>query len=239
MSILCIDCGNTRLKWGLREVDRWLAQDALPTLEAERLRDALPQLPTRIIACNVAGPAAGAHIEALAGCLAVPFSWVRAQSSQCGVTNRYDNPSQLGADRWAALIGARGLHRGASLVVNAGTATTIDVLDGEGIFQGGLILPGLALMQSSLARNTAGLPLAQGEFRDLPRNTDNAIASGCLNATLGAIERMFDRIADAPNALCLLSGGAAEGIPNELKIPCRRVPHLVLEGLARIAANGG
>ncbi|MDD5250158.1 MAG: type III pantothenate kinase [Rhodocyclaceae bacterium] len=237
MTILCIDCGNTRLKWGLREGGAWLAQDVLPLADGGRLADVLPRLPTRIVACNVAGAAVGAAIAALGAHLGVPLSWLRAQASQCGISNRYDHPAQLGADRWAALIGARGVHGGACLVVNAGTATTVDVLDGDGVFQGGLILPGLALMRAALAGNTAGLPLAQGEFRDLPRNTDDAIVSGCLVATLGAVERMFRHIAAVPQALCLLSGGAAGSLVGALAIPHREFPNLVLEGLARIAAD--
>ncbi|HEX8961561.1 MAG TPA: type III pantothenate kinase [Rhodocyclaceae bacterium] len=235
MTLLCIDCGNTRLKWALREPGRWLAVDALPTGEAPRLGDALPDVPARIAACNVAGAAAEKEIQALAARLRIPLLWVRAEPSRCGVTNRYDNPAQLGADRWAALIGARGLHAGPCVVVNAGTATTIDVLDETGVFQGGLILPGLALMRDALARNTAGLPRAQGEFRELPRNTDDAIASGCLNATAGAVERMFRRL--PADALCLLSGGAADALAPLLPLPHRSVPNLVLEGLARIAES--
>ncbi|OHC70402.1 MAG: type III pantothenate kinase [Rhodocyclales bacterium GWA2_65_20] len=237
--LLCIDCGNTRLKWGLRQGQRWLAQDALAPAEAARLAEVLPLAPARIVACNVAGAAVGADIETLAGRLGVPLSWVRAQASQCGVTNRYDDPAQLGADRWAALIGARHLHGGACLVVNAGTATTIDVLDAAGVFQGGLILPGLHLMRAALAGNTAGLPLAAGAYRELPRNTDDAIASGSLHATLGAIARMFRRLADAPDAPCLLSGGAAAELETRLDVPVQRIDNLVLEGLARIAAAPG
>ncbi len=113
-----------------------------------------------------------------------------AAASAGGVVNGYDNPAQLGADRWAALIGARGLHAGPALVVMAGTATTVDCLDAQGVFRGGLILPGLDLMRRSLARNTAGLPEACGGYRVLPTNTDDAIVSGCIAATVGAIERM-------------------------------------------------
>lgn len=237
MSVLCIDCGNTRIKWGLRDAGRWLSVNALPTAEAQRLGDMLPQRPARVVACNVAGEDVAAHVEALARALGIPITWVRSQAQQCGVTNGYENPAQLGADRWAALIGARGLHEGACLVVNAGTATTVDVLDAQGAFRGGLILPGVALMRESLARNTAGLPLARGEFRELPRNTDDAIASGCLNATLGAIERMFRQIADAPQPLCLLSGGASTSLVGALTILHREIQNLVLEGLARIAED--
>jgi type III pantothenate kinase len=235
MTVLCVDCGNTRLKWGLREGGRWLAMDALPIADVGRLREALPTKSSRVVACNVAGPAVEAQLEALAADLGVSLSMARSQARQCGVTNSYENPAQLGADRWAALIGARGLHTGPCLVVSSGTATTIDVLDADGVFQGGLILPGLELMRTALARNTAGLPHAMGEFRELPRNTDDAIVSGCLNATLGAIERMFGSLKD--DALCLLSGGAANPIALQVSIPYRGVPNLVLEGLARIAKS--
>ncbi|MDP2809672.1 MAG: type III pantothenate kinase [Rhodocyclaceae bacterium] len=233
--ILCIDCGNTRLKWGLCEGAAWLAQGALPLAEAESLDEVLPRRPSRVVACNVAGPSLAQAVVLAADRLGAPLSWVHAHAEQCGVTNGYEHPAQLGADRWAALIGARALHGGACLVVMSGTATTVDVLDGDGMFRGGLILPGLAMMQNALAAGTAGLPTAAGAYRELPGNTADAIASGCLNATLGAIERMFRRV-EKPGALCLLSGGAAPALSPRLPLPHRVVDNLVLEGLARYSA---
>jgi len=241
--ILCIDSGNTRLKWGLRDGDAWLATGAISHAQAATL--ALPQAPNRIVACNVAGAAGSAAIEALARRHGLAAEWVRSQATQCGVVNRYDNPDQLGADRWAALVGARALQAGACLVVMCGTATTVDVLDGDGTFQGGLILPGLDMMRAALADSTADLPTARGEVRELPRNTFDAIASGAVEATLGAIERMSRhhrrsasavRLDTAPhNFLCLLSGGAAPALAPRLELPHRVFDNLVLEGVARIA----
>jgi type III pantothenate kinase len=230
--ILCLDCGNTRLKWGLRDGAGWAGQGVL---SLARL-DSLALRAERIVACNVAGEKAGAAIESLAARMAAPLHWVRAQAAYGGVTNGYEHPDQLGADRWAALIGARALHAGPALVVMSGTATTVDVLDADGVFRGGLILPGLTLMRESLAQGTADLPTTAGEFRPLPRNTFDAIASGCLNATLGAIERMFRQVADRPGALCLLAGGAAPTLAPHLAPPHRVVEDLVLEGLASLAA---
>jgi type III pantothenate kinase len=85
------------------------------------------------------------------------------------------------------------------------------------VFRGGLILPGFDLMRAALARNTAQLPLAEGVFRAAPRNTSDAIFSGCLQAQLGAVERMFAGIAAEAGARCLLTGGArrAPGCPLE------------------------
>jgi len=230
--ILCLDAGNTRLKWGLWDGHAWLGSGALAHAESGQLIDALPARPSRVLACNVAGESVAARIEALAASLAVPLDWFRSSPAAGGVSNGYDNPAQLGADRWAALIGARSLHDGAALVVMAGTATTIDTLDANGVFRGGLILPGLALMRQALARNTAGLPAARGVFRELPTNTDDAIVSGCLAATLGAIEQMARHLQGA-DLLCLISGGAAEALLPHLQLPLSHVDNLVLTGLAR------
>ena len=237
MTLLCLDCGNTRLKWGLNEDGRWLQQGALILDEIGLLPELLSPLPHpgRAIACNVAGDQAGRAIAALADALALPLLWAGSRAEQCAVKNSYDSPSQLGCDRWAALIGARGVHQGACLVVTAGTATTIDVLDAGGVFQGGLILPGVDLMRAALAGNTAQLPLAEGRFSALPRNTADAIASGSLQATAGAIERMFAQFAGQDGAICLLSGGAAENVAPLLDIPLLRIDNLVLEGLVHLA----
>lgn len=237
MSLLCLDCGNTRLKWGLRQGDAWVEQGAVATTQIASLQATLAALPppAQAIACNVAGDAAQAALIDLAASLGLSLSWAASVAQQCGVSNRYEAPQRLGADRWAALIGARGLRRSACLVVLAGTATTIDLLDAEGVFQGGLILPGIAMMRASLAGNTAQLPGAGGGYRELPRNTADAIASGCLQATAGAIARLFRRIAAEPAAACLLSGGAAAELAPLLEMPLVRIDNLVLEGLARMA----
>lgn len=239
--ILVLDCGNSRLKWGLHGGRRWLARGALGAGELEGLADCLRSLPrpAQAVACNVAGERVGAMVAAAVAALGVPLRWVESQCAGHGVRNLYDEPRQLGADRWAALVGARALHRGACLVVCAGTATTVDVLDAEGNFQGGLILPGVELMRRALAEHTARLPLAEGKFAELPRNTLDAIVSGCLQAQLGAIERMFERVAAAPEAICLVSGGGAELLFGLLRLPKRRVEDLVLEGLLRLGGGTG
>jgi type III pantothenate kinase len=86
-------------------------------------------------------------------------------------------------------------------------------------------------MRAALAQNTAGLPHATGHYRSLPTNTDDAIVSGTIHATLGAIERMQAVL--GKDALCLLSGGGAGELAPQLELPLRQVDNLVLEGLAR------
>lgn len=236
--ILAIDCGNTRVKWGLREpqATSWRALGAVPLADIAKLDadwSSLP-VPTRIVIANVAGePARQALFAPLARWMVEP-RWASAQAAQCGVTNGYADPGQLGVDRWAALVGAWHLQHGACLVVNAGTATTVDMLSSQGMFRGGIILPGVDLMQRALVQNTAGLPLSHGRFAEDPRCTADAIESGCLHAQAGAIERMYARL--EAGAVCLLSGGNAERIQPILNIPVRAVDNLALEGLVRIGA---
>ena len=155
-----------------------------------------------------------------------------ARSGQCGVRNGYEQPERLGSDRWAALIAAWRHVRGACLVVNCGTATTIDALSAQGEFLGGLILPGVSLMQHSLATNTAQLDAEQGVLRDFPRNTADAIHSGILRATLGAVRHQFGLLqARGGPVHCLLGGGAVDVVRPHLDLPAERMDNLVLQGL--------
>ncbi|HXE39905.1 MAG TPA: type III pantothenate kinase [Azonexus sp.] len=236
--IVCLDSGNSRIKWGVHDGERWLAQGAVDHAasgELAALTAAWPQ-PARVLLANVAGNAAAARIrEQLADWQSV-FREVKAEAQRGGVTNRYQNPGQLGVDRWCALIGARSLTRAACVVVMAGTATTIDTLDAEGNFLGGLILPGSALMRRALARDTAGLPLAAGQYADYPRCTDDAIVSGAIEAQAGAIERAFRRLADS-SAQCLVSGGDAPTLADYLVIPHVVAQNLPLEGLRTLAGD--
>ena len=237
--IVAIDIGNTRLKWGVWNGDTWLDRGALPTTAVASLADVARNWPTqgRIVACNVAGAAVENAVMLALREPAGRLYWLRSGTQACGVRNGYEQPEKLGADRWAALIGARGRVSTDCLVVCAGTATTVDRLDADGLFRGGLILPGSDLMRSTLAQNTAQLPLASGHYRELPRNTADAITSGCLQAQLGAIERMYAALAEVPGAVCLITGGAAQGLAGHLRAPSRLVENLVLEGLVRFMTS--
>lgn len=239
--MIAIDAGNTRIKWGVHDGEGWVAQGAFPTGEVARLAELSVEagwpVKSPIVACNVAGEGVGKAIDTALNARFSPPCWLRSTAEACGVRNRYEQAERLGADRWAALIGARSHRSSACLVVCAGTATTVDWLDADGVFRGGLILPGVDLMKASLARNTAQLPLGDGSFREEPRNTLDAIASGCLHAQLGAIERMFAPLSNETDACCLLTGGAAPRLASHLSIPFQLMDNLILDGLARFNAS--
>lgn len=235
--ILCVDAGNTRIKYGLRAGDAWKYIGAVEVDTVEQIPATLPAQAGRAIIANVAGERIGQRLARALAPRVGAVHWVSACAEQCGVRNTYDDPQQLGADRWAALIGARNAHRGASVVVVAGTATTINLLDADGVFQGGLILPGLRMMRAALARDTAQLPFAAGAFQRLPRNTEDAIVSGAIEAQVGAIERMRARIRTSENPLCIVSGGASRALLEHLERPRRWIENLTLDGLAVIGRS--
>lgn len=234
--ILCIDSGNTRIKYGLWADGAWQGSGSLAHAEVAQLaslRQRWP-VPSRVMLANVAGRSAELAIREALGELAPAMTLVTSTAAAAGVRNGYRNPGQLGVDRWCALIAARSLCKGAVLVVMAGTATTIDAMDGDGNFLGGLILPGQHLMLSALASGTAGLPLARGRHVRWPRSTDDAIVSGALEAQLGAIERAWSQLPGSEKT-CLISGGGAAQLAELLVMPVREVDNLPMTGLRVLA----
>ncbi|WP_256080504.1 type III pantothenate kinase [Massilia sp. YIM B04103] len=252
---LLIDAGNTRIKWALVDeaaaaLGAWLVSGAVMHADAARLsgdwQAALAALPGRsvrgMLAANVAGAGVRENLErmlaAVPGLSALTIEWFASVPERAGLRNGYRNPGQLGCDRFAAAIGAHALAPGRPIIVaNCGTATTIDAVTAGGAFLGGMILPGLGLMATSLARNTAQLPqIAQDAvlpagFAD---NTDDAILSGCLAAQAGAIERAFTLHGASE---CIISGGAAPCIARTLALPHRHIENIVMIGLHAAARS--
>ncbi len=243
MNILAIDAGNSRIKWGFADDSGWLRRAWIYTADAASIGDAFKALPApaRIVVSNVAGDHVRYAItRALAGYSIVPL-WVTGRDEQCGVRSGYAAPAQLGSDRWAGLIAAWKLYGRACVVVNAGTTMTVDALSGEGVFLGGVIVPGLDLMRTSLSDGTAQLKLQPGAFYYFPDNTADAIMSGAINALAGVVDRMSGYMEETgqrtenSGPLVVLSGGAAALIKARLNGAVELVDNLVLEGLLEIA----
>ena len=239
-AVLAIDAGNTRIKWGLHDGTRWRTQAWVATAQAGRLQAAFARLaPAAIVISNVAGPSLRDKLQRTLPRAPAP-QWIKSGRELAGVKSSYALPAQLGCDRWAALIGAYRLFGSAAVVVNAGTALTIDALTADGVFAGGMIAPGVELMRRVLAENTAGLKLRPGRYSFFPDATGDAIMSGAINASCGAIERMARFLEDAgqPPPLCVISGGAAALLAQHLNLEVKLVDNLVLEGLLTMADAG-
>lgn len=246
---LLIDAGNTRIKWALVYGDDWLCSGVFPAGQADTLsRNIAGHLDKlgaglhdiqQIWVSNVAGEEIAQHVRNLGAGKSGQLHFVVAREAQCGVRNGYSNASQLGSDRWAALIAAWHLVQGKCLVVNSGTATTIDTLSEQGEFLGGLILPGVELMQRSLVAATVQLKSAQGKYAPFPLNSADALYSGAIQASCGAIERQYTLL-DDDSAPVILSGGAAGLLQpcldqKHFAVPPHVVDSLVLQGLLLMA----
>lgn len=232
--MLLLDVGNSRCKWALVENGVWMRQGVLENGELERLPAVIGEIPasTRVLVSNVAGDTVAVKLREYLATVQSGPEFIHAEAERCGVRNGYRTPQQLGSDRWAALIAAHHRVAGACLVVNCGTATTIDALSAEGEFLGGLILPGLSLMLRSLSANTAQLAEQTGSLLDFPCDTADAMLSGAVRATQGAILQQLDLLQQrAGTVRCLLSGGASSMVKQGLSVPSEYDEHVVLHGL--------
>jgi type III pantothenate kinase len=252
MGFLAIDIGNTRLKWALYAA---ALPGAAPLQQGAAFLETIDELadgdwrglpaPQHMLGCVVAGDAARRRVEEQMGAWDLEPRWVVPAASEGHLlSNGYDHPSRLGADRWVALAGARSrvLAGGAprpALVVMVGTAVTVDALDESGHFLGGLILPGFGLMLKALEMGTANLKVPTGEVVDFPTNTSDALFSGGTNAIAGAIERQHRKLVARTGAapLLLMTGGAAVKLAPATDLPFETVEGLIFEGLLWLQQN--
>jgi type III pantothenate kinase len=251
--LLTIDAGNTRTKWAIFDRHGEITRHGACVNDQLSNIDLNPKSLgyERIIISNVAGKAHALRLENLLASHDRPILWVKASNVACNVINGYIDAETLGSDRWASLIAAWHIKHAPCVVVNAGTAVTIDALHSQsgnnqqGEFLGGMILPGLKLMQTSLGLGTAQLPIkdtAQDSNENTPadifaKSTIQAIDAGAMHAITGAIEHM----ANALEAKCgqtpfiVMSGGDAPVIQSYLTDavtnPTVIVDNLVLKGL--------
>ncbi len=254
MTMLLIDVGNTRIKWASAALPEAAAQAPGKWLDSgSAAPSGLPQLAvrwgqlsvSRVLVSNVAGEPLRARLQAFLEAnigSQVPINWFASLPQLGALRNGYRQPTQLGCDRFAAGLGAQRLFPQQALILaTCGTATTIDAVSHNGLFVGGMILPGLGLMVTSLARSTAQLPHIREhvEVTELfADNTDDAIISGCINAQVGAIERAVTRQGRQypdDKIRCIVTGGSATLIAAYLSIEHEIVDNLVLIGLQTAA----
>ena len=250
--MLLVDIGNSRVKWAAYDHGRIAAQRAAAHAQwnVEDWERALFDGATTVesvAAVSVAGASSRrALVEAAARRGIADVVFHASSSAACGVRNAYRDPSLLGVDRWAAVIGAHHLYAPrACCVVDVGTATTIDAVTGDGRHLGGFIVPGPELMvrslltgTSDLASHTAASPAgAQTLFAD---NTRDAIERGCRVTLAAAIDRCLAELARAVAGapVLVVTGGAVAAVAPYVLATAELVPDLVLHGVAKLTQKG-
>lgn len=248
MTTLLLDIGNSRIKWGVHDgggisrsgqLSRQQFHDDGPGTLTHRL----PRKIDKVLASNVAGPSFATRLTGiLTAACNCDVHFVKTTREACGVTNSYRQPRRMGVDRWLAMIGAYCEFHSALLVIDAGTAVTIDAVDRGGQHLGGQILPGITLMAETLASNTSAIPMVQSRttrrsdgLEMFASTTAGAVSKGALNAVIGAIERAGKAMRSARHRPSIvLTGGDASRILKVLGDQPVYRPHLVLQGLAEM-----
>lgn len=239
---LLIDFGNTRVKWARLEGQQARDSNAYTYKNdniAQRVQEIIEQIEIdsvqEIHAVSVLGESFNQAFHAQVNKLTniAPRFYV-SQLNNFGVSLAYTDPLSYGADRYAALIAAHDKSDNATIVIDCGTATTIDAIDNSGKHMGGLIIPGMALMCSSLAGKASGInmPNAANTIQLLNDNTMDAVYSGSalvLRHGVGVIVNEMAKEMTQPVSI-YVTGGESHRLDftNSAYIHC---PHLVLDGL--------
>jgi type III pantothenate kinase len=249
--MLLVDIGNTRVKWA--RVQNGHLSIGTPLMHREQslvviwdtLWGAIP-LPERVVVACVAGGGIAASLTAW--CLAhwgVRPEFVSAGAAACGVSSGYRVPSELGVDRWLAMIAARQLPEfdGRALcVVGCGTALTVDVVTADGRHLGGWIAPGLGLMRQLLAQGTAVRTADTANVAncsEFGHGTAEAVTAGTLQAAAGMVLQAMALAQQRVNGVPLgvLTGGDADTLLPLLPGAVGVVPDLVLHGLVQLVGQ--
>jgi type III pantothenate kinase len=166
--------------------------------------------------------------------------FIESEKQRFGITNSYEQPKSLGVDRWLTLIGASELYpKSGVAIIDAGTATTFDVLDENGVHQGGLILAGVDLMLAQLTTNTSKVKFEISSTTNigLGKSTSECVNNAAWAATITMINSAIKEAEDLHNIQhCILLGGNAERIlpfivSNNSK--ARIIEDLLFKGLKR------
>ncbi|WP_077925752.1 type III pantothenate kinase [Wohlfahrtiimonas larvae] len=163
-----------------------------------------------------------------------------SQNNALGLTNQYDIPQTLGVDRWLGMLAAWDIYHESTLVVDLGTALTIDYVTHDGKFEGGLIMPGIKSLRDALLKDTAIKNIPELPYTsELGHNTSACISSGIHYAVVGSILALHQSLPEVKSVI--LSGGRAQWLKDILepilpKTEYHVHKHLVLEGLLRFQA---
>ena len=261
---LLVDVGNSSVKWSLIHDDakgmlgKLAHLSKLSAMSQERYPEKVNisffielweslQRPEKVLVSCVANKHVWQTLQQACEQLwAIKAERITSEKEGFGLLNAYNQPSDLGSDRWCAMIGAMHEIDTDLIVVSCGSAITIDVVRSLGKHHagkhlGGYILPGLTMMKRSLGTYTAevnvDLNLTKSDLT--PSNT----TAGCVDSAVylsavKLIETVFEQQAkQSENVQCLLTGGDAVFIAELLAIKCVMMPDLVLRGLAIMAAT--
>ena len=263
---LLIDAGNSRIKWVYTrdgELDLKTAGTAGMDVFIERLQKL--EAADRIVICSVMSSEQSAElVGACEEAWDVPVQLLASTAEAFGIKNAYPSPTLLGTDRWIAVIAAAKTYGQPVIVMDLGTASTLDAVDDDGVHLGGLIFPGPGVMERSLHLDTrlstrsggddfsgwnraADSVLAGDSVRGLvATNSGQAVAYGIISAQIGALKEFHEAVCQrlTGRPVIVITGGAGEGIMPLMERAMTEStlindPWLVFRGMLVFANNHG
>ena len=248
--LLAIDIGNTNITFGVFDGEKLLAtwriatdvnkmpdEYAIAMLSILGHRDLTPSNITGIAMCSTVPPLNTIFEELFQQYLGIT-PLIVSPGVKTGVRIRFDNPKEVGPDRIANTAAAHHLYEGPVIVVDFGTATTFDVVSGDGGFLGGVIAPGIAGAAEALFTRTAALPRIElvAPNQVIGSNTISAMQSGIVSGYVGLVEGIIARIQRemGEKATVVATGGYADIIAGETSVIDSVNPDITLIGLRLI-----
>ena len=245
---LFLDIGNTAMKWRLNLPDGGRRQGGHAHqrdwwgLAAELAQCCAQQPPELLWVGSVAGREADVELaQALQAVLGVAPRFYYSPAADLGLRNAYADPARLGVDRWLAVVEA--WHRqGAAIIVDCGSALTIDAVDAGGTHLGGYIVPGLTMLRTSLFRGTAQVRVTDQLTASLApgRSTSAGVENGVLRMSVAFITDVVVELRKTLTDTCpvFMTGGDAAVLQPHLPFATLADADIVLDGLERVVAAG-
>lgn len=226
-SVLDLDCGNSRTKWRCNMDRGIVACERIP-----RLNQTLDRV--RVSSVSISRESLRSEIFRTYG---VEPEFAKSTKTLAGVSNSYSNPEELGVDRWLAMVAAWNRVQASTMVVDAGTAITIDILDGTGRHLGGYIVPGLESMCMSLASDTVDVHVKLDKEWQLNCGLGTYTVQAVNNGVLSMVVAWVRQTRSLAEEMCgavpttFLTGGSGKSLMRLLDFDCCLEDELVLDGL--------
>jgi type III pantothenate kinase len=246
--ILLVDIGNSSVKWasysahGLTSMLKKKHPENVSSNFFKECWIGLDKPKDVIVSCVADDSVWLALAEACNELWNIKAQKVVSSSEEYGLVNAYSDATALGSDRWCAMLGGLQTANSAFLIIDAGSALTIDMVSETGKHLGGHIVPGLGMMRESLGHQTALVETTLSKDNitslSLANSTVGCVESGIYLSVVKLIEAVYEREAKQVKQLtCFLTGSDAAVIADLLIVKSIIMPDLVLRGLAAIASN--
>lgn len=241
MSKLLLDLGNTRIKASVYKNQKIQARKSFDYENLTIFFEYIEQLTKNYYEAVISNVKEKKYLKMVLNFLEkkkITFRVIEPKISSCGLRNLYNNPKELGSDRWCAAIGAFSLKRNSNImIVHLGTTIVIDIVDENGYFQGGSIAPGYKLLLNALKIGTNNLnDIHDGQYEFPAKGTKNSVFTGIINSIYGQINIAYEILKKMQNSKVevILTGGDAYKIKEQFNPDFSIIEDLIFLGMLEI-----